>query len=150
MFLKGLSWKFWLSAVFAAAVAAFLFGCNIGSERAATRCETEKKALTAQLTGQSLAAQLTTERTDNAYQAGLAARDRDLADAMREQSCLLITDHPASLGQPDAAHQPKQPRQGNAVNSATLTRFAGQCETDRLKVIGLQQSIRDIYKALGQ
>lgn len=145
---KVLSWKIWSSIALSCLVGGFLFGCNIGSDRAAAACEKQKSALTAQLTGQCQAVQLTTERNDHAYQTGLAARDRDLADAMREQSCVVI--HPEGIGQPDAAHQPQQPRQGNAVNSATLYRFAGQCETDRLKVIGLQQAIRDIYQALGQ
>lgn len=127
-------------------ICGYKYGVSIEHARGA-------KDLTAQIAADTKSCdqdkQLTKEASDD-FQAKLAARDSELARVKRlhPNTCIPITSRPAVGVDGNAVG--RQPDSGNGIASDALFDFAGRCEGDRLKALGLQDFLTKTWKAKGQ
>lgn len=113
-------------------------GLEAQLKTAGTELENQKKSCEA--------AKTTTQEVTKNYENLLAQRDADIAELRkRPATCVPIYISRSASGG-DAAHQPNLAGEGNGVSSSFLIDFAGSCETDRIKVITLQDYINRILQ----
>lgn len=86
-------------------------------------------------------AQEITQTVSQDYENQIAIRDADIARlSSRPAKCLPISTTKAASGS-NAANGADQPDKSNGIPDTALYRYAGECETDRIKVNALQSFI---------
>jgi len=126
------NWKILLAVALTGFLAYSLHTCSL------TRA-IEKQRLATEL--QCIKSQEITTNAENTFNAGRNQLDNDLS-SLPAPSCIKISTTSGS----DATNQPNKPSHRDAVNTDILYKFAAACEVDRLKVIALQQFIKDERK----
>ena len=139
--------KYWqpiLAAILTGFIAFGFHSCSVSKLEKVKydAVEAQRNASEAQCIGQ----QQITIGASNVYQNGLTQRDNDLDSVLRQPAVIAISNESRTPVRRNATDKPKEPNYRNEINTDELYRFAGECEKDRLKVISLQQFIRDERK----
>lgn len=86
-----------------------------------------------------------TQKVGDDYEKAITKRDADIKRlSKRPASCISVYPAQPASGS-DATNQPDKPSAGNGVSSSFLISYSGECETDRIKVIALQDFIAKVW-----
>lgn len=90
-----------------------------------------------------------TQTVSQNYENILTQRDADYNRVQKRASTCVIVQPSTPARSPDATYKPNEQNIANGVSAGTLFDFARDAETDRAKVISLQEFIKEVYKANG-
>lgn len=96
-----------------------------------------------------IAAKKLTQKVSQNYENLLSQRDADFNRVQRKASTCVIVQPSPSTNRPNATDKPDKQNIANGIFAGTFFDFSRECETDRAKVIGLQEFIKEVYQANG-